>query len=105
MLTNYYCGSSRPLVFIWLIEPEWNTVKRRRVQKQGIAFDDKLFFMTSNMMNKRRKSIIGKHSSNTDQEEVLHHIRLKIGILAPRNYKRLAERSNENYKYIAITQL
>lgn len=60
--------------------------------------------MNSNMVSKRKKSCGEKHSSNI---ETCHYTHLRLGILALRNYKRLARGSNKedegNNDYSAIS--
>lgn len=90
VLTNCHCGPQRPSFFSCLTESEPNISKRRCTQRQRPSFDDEPLVVASNMVNKGKKLIIEECSSNIYADEAHHYTRFKVGVLAPRNYLRLA---------------
>lgn len=92
ILTNCCCGPSKPLVFSRLTEPKNNIPKRRRVQRQSVIINKEPLSMTLNAVNKGERSLDRRHSSDI---EACHYTHLRLGMLAPRNYKRFAQGSNK----------
>lgn len=67
--------------------------------------DDEPLAVTSNMVSKGEKPLKKGQASNLKDEEPHHHTRLRTGVTAPQNYRRLGgDSNNEDSDNLVIVQ-